>query len=93
MMMMMMMMMKNTNILPETCYSVAIYKSVVSSYELYYRLAEINVSETYHSACAEVPAFAEDVRYIDCIFGEIVISNYPSRATLVVQGNCYLLQP
>jgi len=35
-------------------------------------LAEINVSEVYNSVRAEVPAFAEDIKYISCIFGEIV---------------------
>jgi hypothetical protein len=69
------------------------YKSAVNSHELYYRLAEIIVSETYHSVCAEIPEFAEDIKYISCTFGEITISNYPTRATLLVQGNSYLLQP
>jgi len=81
-----------TNILPETCHSVTMYKSVVSSHELYYKLAETNVSEIYHSVCAEVPAFAEGIKYISCIFGDITISNYSSRKIFVVLRNCYPLQ-
>ena len=67
--------------------------SVVSSHELYYRVTEINVSESYHYVCVSGPVFAENVMYIAFIFREILISNYPSRATLVFQGNAYLSKP